>query len=367
MSQRYHNNARTTQSIRKEFQESNMSIVELAKKYSVSTNTVSKWKHRDFVCDKSSRPRHPSTKFTELQSKIIVEVRKFTLLPLDDLYMVIKKFIPHATRSSVLRCLKRHKVKTLKEMAKERGKSTYKTFKYYKPGYIHIDIKVLPKINQEKKYLFVAIDRATRLVCFSIKDTKTCDAAVAFLQQVETFYPFTIYTVLTDNGKEFTDRYVRNRIKPSGKHMFDKMCSSLEIDHRLTKAYTPKTNGMVERMNGRVENLLETTIFLDYREMEETFADYLRCYNMHITQRALEYKTPWDKVCEWYEKEPPLFKHKPTNNLPNPDIVCNSSRINNMEKDYRNCFGNDRCRFYYFCWKLLERAKSWTSFCGDVS
>jgi hypothetical protein len=39
-----------------------------------------------------------------------------------------------------------------------------KTFKDYEPGFLHIDIKYLPQMPDEtaRRYLFVAIDRATR-------------------------------------------------------------------------------------------------------------------------------------------------------------------------------------------------------------
>ena len=40
----------------------------------------------------------------------------------------------------------------------------------------------------------------------------------------------------------------------TGKHKFDKLCSLSEIEHRLTKPATPKTNGMVERVNGTIKN-----------------------------------------------------------------------------------------------------------------
>ena len=42
----------------------------------------------------------------------------------------------------------------------------YKSFKCYEPGLVHMDVKYLPQIQDETKrrYLFVAIDRATRWV-----------------------------------------------------------------------------------------------------------------------------------------------------------------------------------------------------------
>ena len=48
--------------------------------------------------------------------------------------------------------------------------------------------------------------------------------------------PFHINKLLTDNGKEFTDRYIPNgERKPTGNHVFDQMCTKHGIEHRLTK------------------------------------------------------------------------------------------------------------------------------------
>ena len=46
-------------------------------------------------------------------------------------------------------------------------------FKEYNPGFLHLDVTYLPKINVVSIYLFVAIDRATRTLYFKIYDAKT--------------------------------------------------------------------------------------------------------------------------------------------------------------------------------------------------
>ena len=61
MSQAYHSNARTNQHIREIIQKSNLTNVELAKNYNLNVKTISKWKHRNFIEDKSSRPHNIKT------------------------------------------------------------------------------------------------------------------------------------------------------------------------------------------------------------------------------------------------------------------------------------------------------------------
>ncbi len=59
----------------------------------------------------------------------------------------------------------------------------------------------------EHCYWLAAIDRASRWVNFEIRPDKSAATAVRFLQQLHARAPFVIRTVLTDNGKAFSDRF----------------------------------------------------------------------------------------------------------------------------------------------------------------
>jgi transposase InsO family protein len=62
---------------------------------------------------------------------------------------------------------------------------------------------------------------------------------------------------LTDNGSEFTDRFAGDRTGfPSGRHKFDQLCKTYDIKHRLTRPFSPQTNGMVERFNRRISEAI---------------------------------------------------------------------------------------------------------------
>jgi len=81
---------------------------------------------------------------------------------------------------------------------------------------------------------------------------------------------------LTDNGKEFTDRLfgLRKRAQ-SGEHEFVRLCSELDIEHRLTPPRSPQTNAMVKRFNGRVEDVLQSHHFRSGEELEATLDRYV--------------------------------------------------------------------------------------------
>ena len=88
--------------------------------------------------------------------------------------------------------------------------------------------------DAQKRYLLVGVDRATRWVYMEIVTDKTAKTAAKFIKTLASKCPVKITTILTDNGKEFTDLFCTNgERKPTGDHIFDEMCGLLEIEHRL--------------------------------------------------------------------------------------------------------------------------------------
>jgi len=128
-----------------------------------------------------------------------------------------------------------------------------------------------------------------------------------FLRRLKLASPIKIIKLLTDNGSQFTDRFTTKDRKPSGQHAFDKVCAAMGIEHRLAPPRHPQTNGMVERFNGRISELLQQTRFDSRADLEATLLNYLKLYNHHIPQRAIGAKTPIQALKEWQQKKPELF------------------------------------------------------------
>ena len=59
----------------------------------------------------------------------------------------------------------------------------------------------------KRRYLVVAINRATRWVFIRVYNNKTAANARRFLRDLERTCPLRIRTILTDNGKEFINRF----------------------------------------------------------------------------------------------------------------------------------------------------------------
>lgn len=242
-----HKNARTTPSIRAEIAASTEPLTVLAARFGITWLTAQKWRKRETVFDRSHTALRLQTTLTPAQEAIVVELRKTLLLPLDDLLAVTREFLcPEVSRSGLGRCLDRHGVGQLRDLLPAAPKRSHKPFRSYVPGFLHVDIKYLPQMKDEpaRRYLFVAIDRATRWVYIAIKNSKSAGNARRFLRALHRACPIKIKKILTDNGKEFTDRLFASRErKATGNHEFDLLCAEFGIEHRLTKPRTPKTNG----------------------------------------------------------------------------------------------------------------------------
>ena len=116
-----------------------------------------------------------------------------------------------------------------------------------------------------------------------------------------------IKAILTDNGNQFTDRFTSTAKSPSGQHAFDLMCLSMSIEYRLCPPKHPQTNGMVERFNGRISDVVKQTRFGSAAELDVTLAHYLVTYNHLIPQRALKHQSPIQSLRRGRADKPQLF------------------------------------------------------------
>jgi transposase InsO family protein len=314
-----HKNARTTPAIRRELQASKEPTSVLAQRYNLTPTTVDKWRKRDSTEDASHRPHTLHANLSPAQETIVVELRKLLLLPLDDLLVVTHEFINNTvSRSGLDRCLRRHGVSRLADLVPREAseREPPKEFKDYEPGFIHVDVKYLPLMPDQdsREYLFAAIDRASRWVYVEILPNKSASHASAFLKRLIQAAPFKITKVLTDNGKEFSDRFcATGQREPTGHHAFDKVCAEHAIEHRLIKPRHPQTNGMIERFNGRISEVLNTNRFLSGEHLRDTITRYVKLYNQHIPQRALKHSSPIECLKNWYRERPDLFHKRPYN------------------------------------------------------
>ena len=102
-----HGSARTTPGVRAELQAAQASSRALAAQYGLNPKTVAKWRQRPDTADAPMGPKPRSTILIEAEEAIVVEFRRRTLLPLDDVLGCLRESIPTLTRSALHRCLVR--------------------------------------------------------------------------------------------------------------------------------------------------------------------------------------------------------------------------------------------------------------------
>ena len=265
---------------------------------------------------------------------MVIEFRRRTLLPLDDVLGCLRDSIPKLTRSSLHRCLERHGISRLPEnpdKASKRGK-----FAETAIGYVHIDISEL-RLAQGKLNMFLAIDWVSKFTYVEFRDDAGKMNGADFLRGVVAAFPYAIHTVLTDNREAIPRRDVseadrgmafadlpKNRNGPSrrylGAHIFDRVCDENSIEHKLTKPYHPWTNGQAERMNRTVkEATIKAFHYPDLDSLKAHVLAFVSAYNFAKHLKAIRWRTPFEAVCHAWTTTPDIFKLNPRHLIPGPN------------------------------------------------
>ena len=306
-----HPNARTTPKIRAEIQASSLPVKELAAKYSISQDTVRKWKKRSDTVDRSHTRHNLAQSTNPEEEEIIIELRQKAKLSYDDIVAVMRECInSKLSRSAIFRCLKRNGATKILPVEEEKEK--YLPFEKTEFGFVHIDLKQLTRLQGKLSFVFVAIERITRFVYVETIDNKRAETISGCLKRfLSSFKEKQIHTILTDNGAEFTDRrFLNGNVikKPTGKHLFDLVCKEFGVEHRLTKPYHPQTNGMVERFNRRLNDVFarrpvlnsRQNKFINHMERNQFVLDFIDSYN-RTKLKCLSYISPNKALCNQTE------------------------------------------------------------------
>ncbi|HEX6015849.1 MAG TPA: DDE-type integrase/transposase/recombinase [Geminicoccaceae bacterium] len=136
-----------------------------------------------------------------------------------------------------------------------------------------------------RRYLFVAIDRRSRSVHLAVRDEETEASARSFLAEALAAFPFRVTRIPTDRGSCFTAEG------------FERRCRELRVEHRKTRPCTPRTNGVAERFNGRVQREVPGITTASHRDLERLLAGFNAAYNAR-RQRVLGGRPPEEVVRE---------------------------------------------------------------------
>ncbi|GHU14566.1 hypothetical protein FACS189449_11430 [Alphaproteobacteria bacterium] len=147
-------------------------------------------------------------------------------------------------------------------------------FADYEIGYFHVDITEVYS-EEGKLYLFVAIDRVSKFAYIEVHQRMRKEEATSFLKNLIKAVPYKIHRILTDNGAQFTYKY----LKTKKVHDFDSICKENGIIHKLTKPAHPWTNGQVERMNRTIkEATVKKYYYENSEQLEKHLNDFIRAH-----------------------------------------------------------------------------------------
>ena len=330
MVQVLHARATTTIAIRKKIQQSQKGVHELAKELGINFKTVIKWRKRDHVSDLPFGSKKLRTVLTEIEEKAICIFRKTTNHSLDDCFEALKDTIPKLSRSNLHRCLKRHGLSVLLKEDLTSSSAGKKKFATYEIGYLHIDITEINLADNPKFYLFVAVDRTSKMAVARLYKNQTIENSVKFLKEVIELFPYKIHRILTDNGAQFTYELLLKHLRPQERsdcnsllkktknlrvksvHPFDLLCKKHSIKHKLTKFRHPWTNGQVERTNRTIKDATTKTYHYDnIIQFEKHLQEFLLVYNFAKRLKSLKFKTPFEFLAEKFKNNPTLFYQNP--------------------------------------------------------
>lgn len=244
---------------------------------------------------KSTCPRsHPSE--TEIRVKErVIELRKKTQKCALKLKWQLNKEGVNLHRNTIHKIIK-------KEGLVRKYRIRKLKYKYIKvplsPGeLVEIDVKYVPKkLGNRRYYQFTAIDCATRWRYLEIYDDCTNFSSIKFLEKVLKVAPFGIRTIKTDNGSNFTNRYV-GYLKSSDPtnpklHDLDLLCQKKNIIHYLIDPGKPAQNGKVERSHRSDQEIFyDRNKFKSVDDLKKKIRRWNKYYN-NLEHCGLNGKTP---------------------------------------------------------------------------
>lgn len=262
-----------------------------ARKYGVSLSSVKRWDKRfngDWrsLLERSHRPHSHPKQHTEAEERIISEAywKKYERYGWAGVYEEAKAHGYTRSLSGLIYAAKRLELgKKEKRRAPRRHDRRYPELTV--PGEkVQIDVKEVPysclrgDLVRDGKHLYqwTAIDECTRYRFIYGFEEHTPQNSVEFLHRLIDAFPFRIQTVQTDNGTEFTYKY----ISEESECPFDTELRKLGIAHVLIPPRTPWHNGKVERSHRSDQRYFyDWEEFRSVADLNEKMEDHLEWSN----------------------------------------------------------------------------------------
>lgn len=275
-----------------------------SRQYGVSLSSVKRWCDRydgDWrsLREKSHRPHSHPNRQTKAEEALIEWGfnLKFYRYGWDGVYDRIVKEGYTRSFSGMVYAAKRMGLGAERKAKKPPRKQERRYPEILMPGEkVQIDVKEVPynclrgAVLRDNKHLYqwTAIDECTRIRFVYGFEEHTPENSVKFLKMLVKVFPFKIKTIQTDNGTEFTYKY----ISETEKNPFEKELERMGIRHVLIPPRTPWHNGKVERSHRNDQRYFyDWETFRSVDELNAKLKEHLRWSN-NKTMRTLGRKSP---------------------------------------------------------------------------
>jgi transposase InsO family protein len=276
-------------------------VTEVALRFGVTRQTVHRWLRRYEaaglvgLCDGSSRPASCPHQLPAHIEERIVELRREHpgWGPSTLRHRLARESVqPLPSRSSVYRCLVRHRL--ISPRQRRRKRSDYRRWERSRPMELwQMDVMGGVRLagGRELKVVTGIDDHSRFCVCTHLTPRATarpvCEAFLAAM--VRYGVP---EQVLTDNGKVFTARFGLGH----GEVLFDRLCREHGVRHLLTAPRSPTTTGKVERFHKTLRaELLAGRVFSSLEEARATLDAWTCHYNAERPHQGIGMASPAER------------------------------------------------------------------------
>jgi transposase len=207
------------------------------------------------------------------------------------------------TRHKINRFLKR-KGLLVRKKCKARKKHTKVVVVEHPGQHTQTDVKHLPHIlgNGKKCYNYNFVDHASKWSFKKAYDSYGPSETRDFMRCVLAASPFVITRSQTDNGIEFTNKYVSHTDDPKI-HALDELCESNGIRHVLIPPGEKELQGLVERSHRQDdEELFHRIKPFDLAELNKMLAQHCEWRNGKRRRKAIGWKTSDQFIAEYRTK-----------------------------------------------------------------
>jgi len=269
-----------------------------AAEFKVTRRTAAKWVLRfqsqgsAGLYDRSSRPRHSPRRLPSSLAEQVVQLRRGHMPG----YQIARRTgISPASVSRILRTARLSRWRDLNPP------SPVLRYEHDAPGdLLHLDIKGMTRFSEvslrgdgrlrgKSKHpgflaLHVAVDDHSRMAFTQILPDQKAQTTIDFLHSAVDFFArhgIAIRALLTDNGSSYRSR------------LFRAACQNLQLLHRRTRPYTPRTNGKAERfIQTALREWAYAQHWTDSQQRDACLQPWTDYYNHHRPHGSLGYKPP---------------------------------------------------------------------------